>query len=272
MRKSGLFFVATALFMAWGSVSAAEDAYCSKPIRVAMFEYGVLYRSSSGDGVDSRLLDVLEKRTGCVFHRVLMPRARIWAELQAGTLDMATAAISTPERRAFGYFLPYMDTRNQLLIRKVVARVPESMEAFERSDLRVAAVRGFRHETAYDAFLQRLAAQGRVKEVVDVIELLKFLERGIVDAVLSQPLVFREYLDSRFLENDVAIRDWAPKDQLSVGSIILSRKSFTAEQALHWDRVIAAILVDGTLHTVLRGYMSTREAREMIYTGPRDPN
>ena len=253
------------------ALAAGSADYCSKPIRLAMFEYGVLYRNSKGDGVDPRLLDILAKRSGCRFEKVLMPRARIWVELQGGTLDMATAAIPTPERKALGYLLPYMVTRNQVLVRKGSAPTPNDMDAFERSNLSMAAVRGFRHEPAYDAMLSRLVVQGRVKEVPDTADLLRYLDRGMVDAVLSQPIVFREYLAAETLKNDIAIRDWAPKDQASVGAFILSRKSFTAEQARRWDRLIVSMLEDGSILKIYREFLPQREAKEMMYTGPRDP-
>jgi hypothetical protein len=73
------------------------------------------------------------------------------------------------------------------------------------------------------------------------------------------------------LENALVIRDWAPKDQFSVGSLILSRKSFTPAQAMHWDRLITEILTDGTMYKINRTFLSSREARELIYFGPRDP-
>lgn len=39
---------------------ARSDASCSKPVHVALFEFGVLYRSATSDGIDARLLDTLE--------------------------------------------------------------------------------------------------------------------------------------------------------------------------------------------------------------------
>lgn len=255
----------------WAADANPKD-YCSKPIRVAMFEFGVLYRAGTGDGVDSRLLDVLALRSGCVFERVLMPRARIWPELQAGTLDMATAAIPTPERKAIGYLMPYLATRNVVLVRKAAGPVPESMAAFEAGKLRVGRVRSFKHEPAYDNWLNRLAAQGRVKDVADVAELFLYLERGMVDAVVSQPIVFPEYMDAERIQRDLVQRDWAPPEQSSVGSLIFSRKSFTPEQAARWEALVVGILKDQTMLKIMQGFMLVDQARGLIYRGPRLPD
>ena len=79
MMKRIACVVFCALTVSQSAMAADAKDYCSKPIRVAMFEFGVLYRGGSADGVDSRLIDVLAQRSGCVFERVLMPRARILA-------------------------------------------------------------------------------------------------------------------------------------------------------------------------------------------------
>lgn len=265
-------FVFLALGLAQGVLAAAATDYCSKPIRVAMFEFGVLYRAVTGDGIDVRLLDALAQRSGCVFERVLMPRARIWAELQAGTLDMATAAIPTPERKAYGYLMPYLTTRNVVLVRKSAGVVPQTMAAFDAGKLRVGKVRSFKHEPAYDDWLDRLTAQGRVKEVADVAELFQYLERGMVDAVVSQPIVFPVYMDAERIQRDIVQRDWAPPEQFSVASLIFSRKSFTPEQAARWDALLVGILKDQTMFKIVQDFVPRDQARKMVYHGPRLPD
>ncbi|MDQ5959446.1 MAG: polar amino acid transport system substrate-binding protein [Pseudomonadota bacterium] len=174
---------------------ASNDVYCSKPLRVALFEFGVLYRSATLDGIDTRLLDTLEQRTGCAFVRVLMPRARIWAELQNGTMDMATGAIPTPERKTYGFLLPYMKARNLVLVRRQSAPSKLDQATFEASKLRLGVVRGFHHEAAYNAMVDKLNKKDRIVLATDVADLMRLIDRGVVDAVLSQPIVFRQYLD-----------------------------------------------------------------------------
>lgn len=266
---------------AWGLIALAglplasqarSDAYCSKTVRVALFEFGALYRSTTADGIDARLLDTLEQRTGCTFERVLMPRARIWAELQAGTLDMATAALPTPERKAYGYLLPYMKARNMVLVRRQNSPKKLDQAAFEASGLRLGVVRGFHHEPAYDALVEQLSKQGRVVLATDVADLMRMIERGVVDAVLSQPLIFGQYLDTATINRDLTLYDWAPKDQFSVGSMILARKSFTPQQAQKWDALIATLLRDGTVVKIARTFLSADQARDVIYSGPRAPD
>lgn len=252
--------------------AAPNEQYCSRPVRVAFFEFGFLYRQAAADGVDPRMLDAIAKRTGCEFVQVVLPRSRIWAELQNGTLDLATAAIPTPERKEYGFLLPYMKTRNLLLLDTHIASKVKSLEQFEARTYRLGVVRGFRHEVAYDNLIARLAPQGRVIESADVNELFKLLDRGMVSAILSQPLVFNAYYAEKQLKSKVVIHDWAPADQFAVGALILARKTFTPEQARQWDALVSDMLRDGTLQKINTQYLPAAQARDLLYTGPRTPD
>ena len=168
-----------------------------------------------------------------------------------------------------GYLMPYLVSRNVVLIHKAVGTVPDSMAAFDASKLRVGVVRGFKHEPAFDRWFSQLAAKGRVKEVADVTELFRYLEGGLVDAVVSQPIVFRAYIDVNRAKRDLVQRDWAPPEQSTVGSLIFSRKSFTREQAARWDALVVDLLKDQTLFKILQDYMPADQARGVVYRGPR---
>ena len=245
--------------------------YCSRPMKVALFEFGVLYQASTNDGIDTRLLDEIGRRTGCQFERAVLPRKRIWVELQNGSVDLATGAIPTPERKTFGFLLPYMKTRNLMLVRQGLATQIYSLEDLERVHARVGVVRGFRHEAAYDQLIDRLRERNRIVEAVDIAENFRLFDKGIVDVIFSEPIVYKKYLSKENLANNVILRDLAPKSEMSVGSLILSRKSFTAEQASRWDRLIVELQKDGTLFRIYRNFLDTSQAKDLVYSGPRGP-
>lgn len=243
--------------------------FCSGPVRVGLFEYGVMYQSATHDGLDAQLLTVLEKRTGCSIERVVRPRARIWKEMEAGTLDMTTAAVKTPERNVLYFFVPYMQTRNVLIVRKDAAPHPLSPQAFVAGKLRLGVVRSFRHEPAYEALVTTLAQQGRVTEATDVTEQLRMLDHKVVNAVLSQPVVYGATLTDARLKRDFVVYDWAPDDQSSIGAMALSRKSFSADQARQWDALMVSLQRDGTLQKLSRKYLGVLASQDLIYTGKR---
>jgi polar amino acid transport system substrate-binding protein len=268
-RLRFLLGLVVAGFLATTQAATPDNLFCSRPLRVALFEYGVLYRSALHDGADGRFLALLQKRTGCEMDVVVLPRSRVWAEMKAGTLDVATAVIATPERESYAYILPYLQTRNVVLINKKVADRAHGIEDLAQSGLRLGAVRSFRHEPSYDALLDTLRSHQRVLEAADVQENLRFLQRGMVDAVLSQPIVYRAYLSESQLRNDVMVRDWAPPQEASVGGLMLARSTFTEAQARRWDKLIEAVQKDGSQIKAFVPFMSATEARDLVYTGPR---
>lgn len=252
-----------------GAAVADDNAYCSRPLRAALFEYGVLYRSALKDGADSRLLELLERRTGCQVEMVVLPRTRVWAEMKAGQLDIATAVISTPERESYAYILPYLKTRNVVLINKSATPSTTTASEFEAAGLRMGAVRGFRHEPFYDALLDRIRQRERVLEAVDVQENLRYLQRGMVDAVLSQPIVYRAYFNDNQLRDTIVIQDWAPQQEVAIGGLMLSRSTFTEAQARRWEKLLETLKNDGSQVKTLLPFMPAAEARDLVYTGPR---
>ena len=245
------------------------SAYCSGPVRVGLFEYGALYRSATHDGLDISLLQQFEKRTGCTFESVVRPRARIWKELEAGTLDLTSAAVVTPERSVYLYFVPYMQTRNYLFVRKGDPGRTLTPASFEEGSQRLAVVRSFRYEAAYEGMVAKLAAQGRVVEAADVAEQWRMVERKVVDATLSQPVVSSQYLKDAGTQREFAVYDWAPAEQSSVGSLALSRKNFSAEQAKNWDALLVSMQRDGTLLKLVRKHLGASASQDIIYTGRR---
>jgi polar amino acid transport system substrate-binding protein len=258
-----------ALLLAAPAFALTASDYCSGPVRVGLFEYGALYRSATRDGIDISLLQQLEKRTGCLFESSVRPRARIWKELEAGTMDLTTAAVATPERSVYLYFVPYLQTRNYLFVRKGEPGRTLTPASFEEGSQRLAVVRSFRYETAYEGMVAKLAAQGRVVEAADVSEQWRMLERKVVDATLSQPVVSSQYLKDARTQREFSVYDWAPAEQSSVGSLALSRKSFSAEQARNWDALLVSMQRDGTLLKLLRKHLDASASQDLVYTGRR---
>ena len=264
-------------WLAWCGLAQAQaplpkDAYCARPIKLALYEYGVLYMQSRNDGVDARVADLLAARTGCTIEKVVLPRARIWNELRAGRVDVATGAVVTPERRSLAYMPPYLRSRNLVLLRRDIGTLPTSLAEFEAGKLRLGALRGGQAEGVHSEWLQRIRRQGRVIEGADAEELMRMLEKGVVSAVFTQIGVYQRYFAPSWLEQELAVMDWAPKDEAVTVTLALSRTSFTPEQARRWDQLLDTLSHDGSLLKILRDFVSADEARSMVYNGPRDPN
>lgn len=81
-----------------------------KPTRLAFYELGNFYffESQQAQGIDKESVDALIKRSGCRFDAQVLARARIWADLASGDLDMSVSGIQNPERDKFAWFAPYL--------------------------------------------------------------------------------------------------------------------------------------------------------------------
>ncbi len=254
-----------------GAVWAAEPVrYCDKPVRAAVFEFGMLYSQAQRDGFDKHLLEELGQRSGCTVTVVPLPRQRIWAELEAGTVDVATAVLAAPEREALGHLVPYLKSRNLFLMRTETARgVKHAADFLNRPELRLGVVRGFRYEPGYEDLVARLRAQGRVVEAAYANDNLRNLAKGVVDGVISQPGVFRPYVAELGLVDKLVLSDWIPKDQFAVGNLLFSKKAFSAAQARHWAELLAQLRNDGTLQKLASHYLPADEAADLVFVASR---
>ena len=133
----------------------------------------------------------------------------------------------------------------------------------------MGVVRGFRHEAVYDELILRLKGLDRVAEAVDVADLLRMLDRKVVDVVVSQPVVSAQYVSPEVLARDYEVYDWAPAAESAVGSLVFSRQRFTPEQFKRWDALVHSLLRDGTMTKIVRQYVGPEQARELVYNGPR---
>ena len=154
------------------------------------------------------------------------------------------------------------------LLRDEAASPWRSMAEFEHSGAKMGMVRSFRHEAAIDELIGRLRAQGRVVESADAHENLRMLQEGVVSLVFVQPVVYRSYLSEVQL-SQLRELDWVPKDQESVGALILSRRTFSAQQARNWDKLLARMLRDGSLGRMYANFLPPAQARDAVYRGPR---
>ncbi len=242
------------------------NAYCpDRPIRVALFEFGIFFDATSMKGFDPDFIALLQQRTGCRFERVVMPRARHWIEMEQGTIDMVTAAIPTPERDQFMFSLPYIQSRNMLVLgHDVPAAITDFNGFLEAPELKLGVVRGFRHEAALDEFIARLRAAGRVREEADASLLFQALASGTVAAVPSESIVFPRQLKRFGLTGKVRIGDWLPHDQFAQGVIGLSRRSFSETHVARWRSLMKSLLADGSLRRLAAPYLSSEEARSVF--------
>lgn len=248
--------------------AAAGPVDCGqRPIRLAYFEFGYQYYEldGQGHGIDKDVVDELAKRTGCQFSTQAMPRARVWAELASGELDMSVAGIQNPERDQFAWFAPYERAKNYAVLRlATAASVHRGADFSAQNPLQFGVVRGFKHGDALDQWLEPLRQAQRVQESASVNQLVEKLKHKHIDGLFAQPAVYRKLLQDHQMEDEVVLQDWAPQDKGVVGSLILSKSRFSSTEATRWQALMRELKRDGTLARIFRRYVSAEEVSKML--------
>ncbi|MES2319881.1 MAG: transporter substrate-binding domain-containing protein [Pseudomonadota bacterium] len=245
--------------------SAAAAAPCGS-YTVAFYDHGAL-NSLQADGhwrgIDTDVVNELARRTGCQLTLVLESRVRIWTMLKSGRLDMTVSGIATPERETYAQFIPYLASRNYVLLSKEVEPNVQSLEALAADTrYKVAAVKSFRHGPTLDAWLATLRAQGRVYDAVDVTALMRLVKSGRVHAVIALETSWVPWR-AETAAAGLRVMDWAPMDPV-IGGLVLSRKRIPGDTVILFANALAAMRRDGTLEAIFVRHMGAAQAPAML--------
>lgn len=249
-------------------VNAAGPVDCGdRPIRLAFYDYGYLYFEDQGQahGIDKDLADELARRSGCRFDSQVMKRARIWADLESGDLDMGLSGIQTEQRDRFAWFVPYLAMKNYAILHGSISPPVRSGDDFvARGELQFGVVRGFKHGAAQERWLQALRDAGRVQESADVETIFKKLQQHRVDAMFSQPPVYLKKLADFGMEQAVVIVDWTPREQGVAHGLVLAKTRFSDRDAAQWRGLIDTLRQDGTLARIYARYLPDAIVSRML--------
>ena len=263
-----LRFMCAWAFVLWAAVAHAGPIACGdRPIRLAFYEYGYFYfvDKQGPTGIDKDIVDELTRRSGCKFETQVLARARIWAELANGGLDMSVSGIQTPERDQFAWFARYLSMKNYAVLGATVPQGTDSAENFIRkTQLQFGAVRAFKHGSEQDKWLDELRAANRVQDSANVETLFKKLKEGRIDALFSQPAVYGKNLADLGLQQSTRIQDWTPGEKGVPHGLILAKSRFNAAQANAWQALVSSMRADGTLKRIYAKYLSAAEANAML--------
>ena len=257
-----------ALLWAWGAQAQAGPVACGdKPIRLAFYEAGYFYfnEKQHAQGIDKDIVDELARRTGCKFDALVMARARIWADLASGSLDMSVSGIENPERTKFAWFAPYLSLKNQVVVRAAsAAQVTDAQSFLKQPALLFGAVRSFKHGVDQDKWLDMLRDAKRVHESVNVETLFKKLKEGRIDALYSQAPVYAKNLADLGMDKDVVVQDWTPTERGVPLGLILAKSRFQEADANAWRAVVEELRKDSTLKRIYTQYLGASTAAAML--------
>jgi polar amino acid transport system substrate-binding protein len=254
--------------LALSGTAAAETTSPCGHLRSAFYEYGALYyKAADGHwtGIDKDVVDEVARRLGCTIEPSVDSRVRIWAGLNGGSIDLSVSAMSTPEREKFGRVIPYLSERNYVLLNKDVSANVRSMEDFlANPGIKIGVIKTFRHGKVYDAWLDRLRAQGRVYEAPDYEAMLRLFKVGRVQAVMAISSGWYPLLKQEQMTGNYRIMDWAPPKDAVVGGLILSRQHIDEALAARFSQTIRAMREDGTLKRIFERHLDAELAARLL--------
>jgi len=256
--------VLAAFLMNTAAAAHADPAAygCAKPIRLSYYEFGNLYHQ--GVGIDPDVIAELAKRTGCHFQSDSQPRAEIWKQLAAGTLDMTNSGIRTDPRRKFAYFIPYLGWKNILVASAAVAARETSIDDIvaDRA-VKIGVVGGYALGPYYDFRLQPIA-ETRVILYRDQDAIYAALRKGEVQAIVSPGINYDFYFRSK--EDRAAfVRIDVPDAPVIPHNMIFSVKRFSDVEINNWQRLFDAMRSDGTLARIYHDHLPAETADAILH-------
>ncbi len=185
------------LILACIAVTAHGDTLsgqpCSRLIKVAISPIGRSMMVSDKGGVTGIVrdfLDLVSQRSGCAFDYQPVPRARAFAMLEKGDIDIVPSANRTDQRDQWGKFIHLYNNRPMLVSLK--ATPPSTLAQLVDGSTSICVVRGYDYGPAYAAFVGDPRMQSRVSPVRDPEICARMLVMGRIDAVLIAPSAFVE--------------------------------------------------------------------------------
>jgi polar amino acid transport system substrate-binding protein len=177
---------------------------------------------------------------------------------------MTLSAAATPERLAFAWAEPYLWARNMVLLRKDVGPNVRSIADFmNEPSLRLGVVRGFVAGVDYEEFVTQLRNIGRVEEVDDANQMYAMLRAGRFQAVLSSQLGYASYLKDEIASGQVRVEDWGRSKVRGTANLLVSKKSFSPDDARRWGELLKSLTADGTITRLVARYVDHESALRM---------
>ena len=124
-------------------------------------------------------------------------------------------------------------------------------------------VKSFKHGGDYDAWLDKLRAQGRVFDAPDFRTVVRLLKIGRVQAVLALPTSWVPVLEQEGMTSDVHVLDWSPKGSVPHG-LILSRERVPLATVERFAKAIQEMREDGTLLAIFKRHVGADMASALL--------
>ena len=127
--------------------------------------------------------------TGCQFQYVVVPRARAFAMLKNGQIDIVTDATLTPDRLDSSHFTEIGKAAPALISLARDMQLDTTTADLMASNFFIISIHGHDYGAQYQAFIKAPAMQGRVSSASTADNAIKMLVAGRGHAILANPFV-----------------------------------------------------------------------------------
>lgn len=232
-------------------------AACKRPVTVASSQVGramTILPDNSVQGAARDFLDLVARRTGCVFHYASVPRARAWMMVETGRADVMPAAVQNPERDRFAQFVPTHRVRPMLISLDQGYPAIASTADLLRTRLHIGVVRGYSFGTAYRHMADELARQGRLHVVADPQAIARLLQAGHIQAAVLPPAAFADAGEASRLAARLQLGALADLPRVRIGFYLSTAMLEATERAALREAMRQAVASDAYAAAMRRHY------------------
>jgi len=226
---------------------------------LALHDHGLLYSSSTGEGIDKDFADELIRRSGCRINVSVMSRARIWQLIESGALDFSLSGISNEAREKFAAFAWYFSNKYYLLVRKD-ADVRQLADFENNPRLQLGAIRSFRYSKNANRLVDKLSAERRISYASGLEPLYEVLLMNRIQGMIIEPFDYPQVAGSTIKDMTMILDT---EDDSVRHGLIMSRKSMEPGEQEKWRKLVDDMRADGTTLRIFEKYFKPDLARAM---------
>jgi polar amino acid transport system substrate-binding protein len=244
--------------------SLAPAQACQNVARVGVSElgYASYQNGSQVEGISVDLVKEMARRAGCKVEFVWFPRDRLLIEYSSDRIDIAMAALRTPQVDKLAQFLPYGYTQYELLLPRR-AGVTTLADYIDGGSGTLVAHRGQTFTPVIRAQLARLDKAGRLEWQSDFDALFKRVAASRNDATIATPAVSLWYRKRIANADELMAFEMSEGPRQFVG-MYLSRKNLPAASRKALATALRSIVEDGTLLKIYGSYLDEATVKRLF--------
>jgi polar amino acid transport system substrate-binding protein len=245
------------LLIGLSGTAAPASADCPKPLTWAWNSYEPYSYKNSNQilvGLDVELVHEIMKQAKCDYRLSEIPAKRAMKMLEAGEVDLMTAASVTPERQAFGYFTePYRSERIVMFaLRDSPATGLTGLAQVLARRLRVAAGLGGYYGKDYQALQEQFRHEGLLELNNSLEQRVTMLALGRVDVLIEDEVA--GIATARKLRYDDRLQIVGEPLNEAPVSLLLSKISVPKETVAAIDAAIRALQTSPTYQRIMKAH------------------